>query len=170
MGLSLLSTHPKPLRRMALLFREVPHLCDFSRRDSLRPGESYELLSQIPFATSQFFGEPLGWFPDDAYSDVAPVIHQCTRGEMLVNTGWTRNFSKASHAPPITSRIARSAVSRSTPVSCIRALMAFSTKRCALSEIATSLLHHSMFCRASSSEGYLSTISPHGSGWIRPAS
>ena len=64
-----------------------------------------KLPSQISFATSSF-GEPLCWFPDHAHSAVAPVFHQCTGGKLLVNSGWTKNFSTASHAPSITSRIA----------------------------------------------------------------
>ena len=69
-------------------------------------GESSSCQRKFLLQPFYFFGEPLCWFPDHAHSAVAPVFHQCTGGKLLVNSGWTKNFSTASHAPSITSRIA----------------------------------------------------------------
>jgi hypothetical protein len=75
------AAHPRPLRGMAPLEREEPPLCDISHNDSLRPRKSHK--------PPLFFGEPLRWSYDHAHSDVAPVFHQCTRGELLVTPGGT---------------------------------------------------------------------------------
>ena len=99
------AAHPRPLRGMAPPEREEPPVCDCNRNDSLRPGESSSCHRKFLLQPFYFFGEPLCWFPDHAHSAVAPVFHQCTGGKLLVNSGWTKNFSKASHAPSVTSRI-----------------------------------------------------------------
>lgn len=93
------AAHPRPLPRMAPLEREEPPVCDCNRIDSPRPGESCKLPSQIPSATSYALVNWCVGSPTHAHSAAAPIFHQCTRGELLVNSWWTKD-----RVPPCSQR------------------------------------------------------------------